>query len=383
MHNTYLGHVRPEDTLDFHVRFAWAGIARLYGQLAASRGTTMAMGQALLNIERGGTPSTQLGPRMGMEKTSLSRLLNNLEDQGMIERRADDADRRIVRIHLTEDGKKNATAPDTPSERSMDGWPTSSAVTAWPAFSKTCSNSTSSLSAIPPRTPFRMGCGREPRFQRRLTMASPTLPHSLNRVAVLGSGVMGSAIACHLAQTGYEVLLLDLPAKEGPRNATVDGHLKACIKSKPSPLYRKAFADRITTGNFEDDMAQIAGCDWIIEVIVERLDIKRILFEQVEQHRKPGTPITSNTSGIPIGDLAEGRSDDFQACLCGTHFFNPPRYLALLEIIPHAGSARSWSTSSWPTAATASARPPSSARTPRRSLRTAWACLPSRRCSTP
>ena len=170
-------------------------------------------------------------------------------------------------------------------------------------------------------------------------MASPTLPHSLNRVAVLGSGVMGSAIACHLAQTGHEVLLLDLPAKEGPRNATVDGHLEACIKSKPSPLYRKAFADRITTGNFEDDMAQIAGCDWIIEVIVERLDIKRILFEQVEQHRKPGTPITSNTSGIPIGDLAEGRSDDFQACLCGTHFFNPPRYLALLEIIPHAGSA--------------------------------------------
>ena len=170
-------------------------------------------------------------------------------------------------------------------------------------------------------------------------MASPTLPHSLHRVAVLGSGVMGSAIACHLAQTGHEVLLLDLPAKEGPRNATVDGHLKACIKSKPSPLYRKAFADRITTGNFEDDMAQIAGCDWIIEVIVERLDIKRILFEQVEQHRKPGTPITSNTSGIPIGDLAEGRSDDFQACLCGTHFFNPPRYLALLEIIPHTGSA--------------------------------------------
>ena len=170
-------------------------------------------------------------------------------------------------------------------------------------------------------------------------MATPTLPHSLDRVAVLGSGVMGSAIACHLAQTGHEVLLLDLPASKGPRNATVDGHLKACIKSKPSPLYRKAFADRITTGNFEDDMARIADCDWIIEVIVERLDIKRILFAQVEQHRKPGTPITSNTSGIPIGDLAEDRSEDFQACLCGTHFFNPPRYLALLEIIPHAGSS--------------------------------------------
>ena len=169
-------------------------------------------------------------------------------------------------------------------------------------------------------------------------MASPTLPHSLNRVAVLGSGVMGSAIACHLAQTGHDVLLLDLPAKEGPRNAVADGHLKACIKSKPSPLYRKAFAKRIKTGNFEDDMPQIAGCDWIIEVIVERLDIKQIVFAQVEEHRKPGTPITSNTSGIPIGDLAEGRSEDFQACFCGTHFFNPPRYLALLEIIPHGGS---------------------------------------------
>jgi 3-hydroxyacyl-CoA dehydrogenase len=169
-------------------------------------------------------------------------------------------------------------------------------------------------------------------------MASPTLPHSFDRVAVLGSGVMGSAIACHLAQTGHDVLLLDLPAKEGPRNAVADGHLKACIKSKPSPLYRKAFAKRIKTGNFEDDMPQIAGCDWIIEVIVERLDIKQIVFAQVEEHRKPGTPITSNTSGIPIGDLAEGRSEDFQACFCGTHFFNPPRYLALLEIIPHGGS---------------------------------------------
>jgi DNA-binding MarR family transcriptional regulator len=98
--------VKPEDTIDFHVRFAWAGIARQYGQLAASRGSTMAMGQALLNIDRDGTPSTQLGPRMGMEKTSLSRLLNNLEQQGMIERRADDKDRRVVRIHLTADGKK-------------------------------------------------------------------------------------------------------------------------------------------------------------------------------------------------------------------------------------------------------------------------------------
>ena len=100
----YIVAVKPEDTIDFHVRFAWAGIARQYGQLAASRGTTMAMGQALLNIEKNGTPSTQLGPRMGMEKTSLSRLLNNLESHGMIERKADD--RRVVRIHLTTNGKR-------------------------------------------------------------------------------------------------------------------------------------------------------------------------------------------------------------------------------------------------------------------------------------
>lgn len=118
---TYIGGVRPEDTIDFHVRFAWAGIARQYGQLAASRGTTMAMGQALLNIERGGTPSTQLGPRMGMEKTSLSRLLNNLEAQGMIERRADDADRRIVRIHLTAAGKKERDRART-AVRSFNAW---------------------------------------------------------------------------------------------------------------------------------------------------------------------------------------------------------------------------------------------------------------------
>jgi DNA-binding MarR family transcriptional regulator len=103
---TYIVGVKPEDTIDFHVRFAWAGIARQYGQLAASRGTTMAMGQALLNIEKNGTPSTQLGPRMGMEKTSLSRLLNNLESHGMIERKADAGDRRVVRIHLTTNGKK-------------------------------------------------------------------------------------------------------------------------------------------------------------------------------------------------------------------------------------------------------------------------------------
>ncbi len=158
--------------------------------------------------------------------------------------------------------------------------------------------------------------------------------HRIKRVAVLGSGVMGSAIACHLAQCGAEVMLLDLPAEDGPRDGVAAGHLAKALKSKPSPIYSKRFATRIETGNFDDDLPRIAECDWIIEVIVERLDIKQQLFERVEQHRKPGTFITSNTSGIPIGMLAEGRSDDFRKHFCGTHFFNPPRYLQLLEIIP-------------------------------------------------
>lgn len=166
-------------------------------------------------------------------------------------------------------------------------------------------------------------------------MSTPPIAyHRIKKAAVLGSGVMGSRIACHLAQTGCEVLLLDLPAPEGPRNAGVDGHLKAAIKSNPSPLYSQRFINRITTGNFEDDLPKIAECDWIIEVIVERLDIKQQLFERVETFRKPGTLITTNTSGIPIAQLSEGRSEDFQANFCGTHFFNPPRYLPLLEVIP-------------------------------------------------
>ena len=158
--------------------------------------------------------------------------------------------------------------------------------------------------------------------------------HRIQRVAVLGSGVMGSRIACHLAQTGSSVLLLDLPSPDGPRNAIAQGHLKTALNSNPSPIYSKRFADRITVGNFDDDLQRIAECDWIIEVIVERLDIKQQLFERVEAQRKPGTLITTNTSGIPIGMLSEGRSEDFRKHFCGTHFFNPPRYLPLLEIIP-------------------------------------------------
>ncbi len=163
---------------------------------------------------------------------------------------------------------------------------------------------------------------------------------TIKKVAVLGSGVMGSRIACHFANIGTEVLLLDIVPKDAvpndtkSRNKLVNEALSAALKSNPSPIYSKTFAQNISTGNFEDDISKIASYDWIIEVVVERLDIKQKVFEQVEKYRKPGTLITSNTSGIPIHLMAEGRSEDFQKHFCGSHFFNPPRYLKLLEIIP-------------------------------------------------
>lgn len=156
----------------------------------------------------------------------------------------------------------------------------------------------------------------------------------INKVAVLGSGIMGSRIACHFANIGVEVLLLDIPAREGDKNGIVNKALETAVKTNPSPVYTKSVVNKITTGNFEDDMKKISAYDWVIEVVVENLDIKKQVFEQVEQHRKPGSIISSNTSGIPIHMMAEGRSEDFKANFCGTHFFNPPRYLRLLEIIP-------------------------------------------------
>ena len=172
---------------------------------------------------------------------------------------------------------------------------------------------------------------------------------SIKKVAVLGSGIMGSRIACHFANIGVQALLLDIVPRElneaeqskglsiedkAVRNRIVNDAFQSTIKAKPAALYNKKFSSRITLGNFEDDMAAIASCDWVIEVVVENLDIKKTVFEQVEKHRKPGTLITSNTSGIPIHLMLEGRSDDFKKHFCGTHFFNPPRYLQLLEIIP-------------------------------------------------
>lgn len=163
----------------------------------------------------------------------------------------------------------------------------------------------------------------------------------IKKVAVLGSGVMGSRIALHFAGVGLSVLLLDIvpnEAKESTNKATrnklVNDALMAAVKSNPSPAYHKNVVKKITTGNFDDNLADIKDCDWVIEVVVERLDIKKSLFEKVETYRKPGALITSNTSGIPIHLLSEGRSDDFKKHFCGTHFFNPPRYLRLLEIIP-------------------------------------------------
>lgn len=171
----------------------------------------------------------------------------------------------------------------------------------------------------------------------------------IQKVAVLGSGVMGSRIACHFANIGCDVLLLDIVPKEPNdaekakkltlesktvRNRIATDALAFALKSNPSPIYKKSFANRISIGNFEDDMQKISACDWVIEVVIENLDIKKKVFENVEKFRKPGTLITSNTSGIPIHLMTEGRSDDFKAHFCGTHFFNPPRYLRLLEIIP-------------------------------------------------
>lgn len=171
----------------------------------------------------------------------------------------------------------------------------------------------------------------------------------IKKVAVLGSGVMGSGIACHFANIGAEVLLIDIVPRElndkeksmgltleskAVRNRIVNDSLAAALKSKPSPIYKQEFAKRIKTGNFDDDLYLIKDYDWVIEVVVERLDIKKSVFEKVDKHRKKCSLVTSNTSGISVESMIEGRSEDFQKHFCGTHFFNPPRYLQLFEIIP-------------------------------------------------
>ena len=172
---------------------------------------------------------------------------------------------------------------------------------------------------------------------------------SIKKIAIIGSGIMGSGIACHFANIGVQVLLLDIVPRELSaadkakgltleskvvRNSIVNNSLKASLKSKPSPIYNQKFASRISTGNLEDDIHKIKDVDWILEVVVERLDIKKQVFENIEKYRTPGTLITSNTSGIPIKFMNEGRSEDFQKHFAVTHFFNPPRYLKLFEVVP-------------------------------------------------
>lgn len=166
----------------------------------------------------------------------------------------------------------------------------------------------------------------------------------INKVAVLGSGVMGMGIAALFANIGLEVVVLDIvpfdlteEQKKNPvhRNRFAASALEAAVKAKGlEPFYDPDFAKHVTIGNFDDDFEKISDCDWIIEVVIERLDIKQQIFEKVDKFRKKGSLVTSNTSGIPIHLMSEGRSDDFQRNFCGTHFFNPPRYLRLLEIIP-------------------------------------------------
>lgn len=181
------------------------------------------------------------------------------------------------------------------------------------------------------------------------------MKRKINEVAVLGSGVMGSRIAAHFANIGCKVYLLDIVPKElndsekqkgltlqdaVVRNRIANDNLQNVLKAKPSPIYKNDFASRITTGNFEDNMNWLSNVDWIIEAVVENLEIKKKVFDNVEKFRKPGTIVTTNTSGIPIHLMNEGRSEDFQKHFCGAHFFNPPRYLQLLEIIPTPNTSK-------------------------------------------
>lgn len=162
----------------------------------------------------------------------------------------------------------------------------------------------------------------------------------IQKVAVLGAGTMGSRIAAHLANAGVATFLLDIvppnlvPSDAKSRNQVAAAGLDASRKSKPAAFFEASLANLVTVGNFEDDLAKVAEADWIIEAVVENLDLKRALLRKVEALRRPGTIITTNTSGLPVAKIAEGFSDDFRRNWFGTHFFNPPRYMRLLELIP-------------------------------------------------
>ena len=163
----------------------------------------------------------------------------------------------------------------------------------------------------------------------------------INKVAILGAGTMGARIAAHFANAGVPSYLLDIVPADVPsgansaaRNKIAAAGLDAAKKSKPAAFMDSSLARLVTVGNFDDDLKKLAEVDWIIEAVVENLDLKRALLRKVEAIRKPGTIITTNTSGLPVGKIAEGFSDDFRRSWFGTHFFNPPRYMRLLELIP-------------------------------------------------
>jgi 3-hydroxyacyl-CoA dehydrogenase len=158
----------------------------------------------------------------------------------------------------------------------------------------------------------------------------------IHKVAILGAGTMGARIAAHFANAGVQSYLLDIvpPETGSNRNKIAAAGLEAAKKSKPAAFFESSLANLVTVGNFEDDLKKLAEVDWIVEAVVENLDIKRDLLKKVEAIRKPGTIISTNTSGLPVAKIAEGFSDDFRHCWFGTHFFNPPRYMRLLEIIP-------------------------------------------------
>jgi 3-hydroxyacyl-CoA dehydrogenase len=158
---------------------------------------------------------------------------------------------------------------------------------------------------------------------------------TVKKAAVLGAGTMGAQIAAHLANAGISTLLLDIVPRDdaGDRNSVARAGFEAAKKSKPAAFFTADLAALVSVGNFEDDLAKLKDCDLIIEAVVENLEIKRSLYEKVEQHRRPGAVIASNTSGIPLKQLAEGRSEDFRAHFLGLHFFNPPRYMHLVELI--------------------------------------------------
>ena len=165
----------------------------------------------------------------------------------------------------------------------------------------------------------------------------------IHKVAVLGAGTMGARIAAHFANAGIPSYLLDIvpPDADAPaRNKIAAAGLDAAKKSKPAAFMDPSLARLVTVGNFEDDLKKLADVDWIIEAVVENLEIKRSLLRKIEAIRRPGTMITTNTSGLPVGKIAEGFSDEFRRAWFGTHFFNPPRYMRLLEIIPTPESDR-------------------------------------------